>query len=120
MSIDLTKLFSAPWKRGEGDPYTVVGAGGSPILLSEWDNDDGIACLEFAALARNAFDVQMRRGWETYRKNDGRWYVAMKGIENGADRYFQLYHHFPNGWSDPFTALVETDAWYRETTEKPG
>lgn len=60
---------------------------------------------EFYLLARNAFDVMMRRGWYP-RPHFGKWRA------HGADGY--MGDEFP----DPFTALVETDKWYKENVEK--
>ncbi len=89
--------------------------------------------LKFAALARKAFDVMLRRkitkrceccdlGWDIYCDPvDGQWWVAVR--EESATPS-------PQGWvpswksikyisaSDPFTALVEADAWYKKEIEK--
>lgn len=77
---------------------------------------------EFIALARNAFDVLMRRGWNCYQLDDG-WYVedgGNKGENPGKilcairqrDGTNEILH-----WPDPFTALVEADKWFKENVE---
>lgn len=71
---------------------------------------------EFICLARNAFDVMMRRGWgvERFIAPDGsfQWSVESNGVRNivGGTTIWSN--------SDPFTALVEADKWYRENIEK--
>ena len=69
---------------------------------------------EFIALARNAYDVMMRRGWCAEPKRDGQW--GVRKFNN---------HFYPNGpqgvvtsWPCPFTALVEADKWYAANVEK--
>ncbi len=64
------------------------------------------------ALARNALDVMLRRGW--YARRDGQgWFVDLWGLEDV----------LPAKWDhlgisdDPFTALVKADRWYRENVE---
>jgi hypothetical protein len=69
----------------------------------------------FIALARNAFDVQMRREWWPVPARNGQWIVrspdnALDVMEGPPERDFQT-------WPDPFTALVEADRWYRENVE---
>lgn len=69
-----------------------------------------------AELARQAFDVMVRRRWSAVPSAD-QWYVPFvlramtkEQYQNGgADA---LYH------ADPFTALVEADRWYREHVER--
>lgn len=121
--MNLKDLTAAPWKavdsRFEPEEYSVdgelvldvgivgwaiLGGGGDPqqdgwaLLHGEAGNgtivpqrDD----LEFIALARNAFDVLMRRGWHPSRDSAGGWWCE--------------YVHAP----DPFTALVLADEWYK-------
>ena len=74
------------------------------VALAITSQDDA----EFIALARNAFDVMMRRGW--WASFDGglhpeKWSVHGKGSGFLRD---QKMH------DDPFTALVEADKWYKE------
>lgn len=65
---------------------------------------------EFIALARNAFDVMMRRKWYPMLDGSGKWraeyqesdYLTRNWVNSEADFSF----------NDPFTALVEADAWY--------
>lgn len=65
---------------------------------------------EFYLLARQAFDVMMRRGWYAYPAllvGSQAWRVA--GLSMPDDREMDRLGLF---FSDPFTALVEADKWY--------
>lgn len=74
------------------------------ILLKEDD-------AKFIDLARNAFDVMMRRGWSAQCVDKNFWYVC---DDCGDDVVLEESSHH---WEDPFTALVEADKWYREHGE---
>ena len=73
---------------------------------------------EFVTLARDAFELMMRRGW---------WAVPMNGIkekDGWALPAFRWAVYGPGaasidrrGFDDPLTALVEADKWYRENIE---
>ncbi len=83
------------------------------------------ANAEFIALARNAFDVMMRRGW---------WpELVFKDGNNQQWKVKCLWGHFWTNdweeerikkgptvrtWPDPFTALVEAEKWLVENLEK--
>ncbi len=127
--IDLTKLTPAPWtvekQFSNGCEITphingpdrkwVALVVGSPHL-----GFDPYPDAEFIALARNAFDVMMRRGWGVKRmphKFARQWYVGFdsKGFDTILSREKTGYVHCH---ADPFTALVEADRWYRENVEK--
>lgn len=113
--MDLSKLSPAPWR------------------TNHWTEDDfhrlrhsqlGGTDLEFIALARNAFDVMMRRGWWPIpRLNGGGWYLSvMSGTmtgpfcqDNRPEEFKALLRDAY--WPDPFTALVEADRWYTENVE---
>lgn len=137
MNLDLSKLTPAPWYAHnpddrfcmnvfcvtnsphepdtENDDTTGVIAGTllqTPLTLGRW-HDNWEADTEFIALARNAFDVMMRRGWSPERMGDT-WVV---NDEDG--RAFCHPHDQMMRWPDPFTALVEADEWYRENVESP-
>lgn len=125
--MDLSKLSPAPWRiegveyKGEIDSYEVrcPNPDDDPLqnaVSSLTDKDNA----ELIALARNAFDVMMRRGWHVRRASTGEWVVyhpgdgrvglsTMVGLE---DEDGNLLHS-----TDPFTALVEADLWYRENVE---
>lgn len=110
--MDLSKLTPAPWSSvaqmwGDSAVPTgkfVLAHGKTPvaIFLNEADCDA-------AALARNAFDVMMRRGWHSRLLPDGRgWTVDVA----------QCRHYGDKGmFADPFTALVEADRWYAANVE---
>lgn len=107
MPLDLARLTPAPWHAFYGgEPCylsSVTGAWLADFKSSATDgaNHDAL----FVALARNAFDVMMRRGWGVKLGADGKWYIV-KGI-------------FARGWwDDPFTALIEADRIYREMIDK--
>lgn len=114
--MDLSKLTAAPWQISEdhehGGPF-VAGTDGYPILIPESDGPDGRAALEIAALARNAFDVMMRRGWTAETLIAGKLatiaWIAVNDLGRpvGDDKT----------WPDPFTALVEADQWYSKNVE---
>lgn len=106
--MDLSKLTPLPLRivDDDGEPY-VGEITGFPVLLSERGNVDD---LEWYLLARNAFDVQMRRGWGVLYhdaskrwlvvKSDGKWMYALEE-EDG--------RHFSG--TNPLIALVEADKW---------
>jgi len=90
--MDLSKLTVAPWESG-----------------TLWmDCNLGQEDAEFIVLARAAFEVMMKRGWAPGRGNNGNWWVENVKGDLVLDQ----------DYADPFTALVEVDAWYRENVEK--
>lgn len=118
--MDLSKLTPAPWllhhDEHSGSTYIPETIDGFPMLLTELDTDTHTVALEFAALARNALDVMMRRGWGVYA-------ASGPGYHPGGHEYgWQATDGDDNRigdtlYSDPFTALVEADKWYRENAE---
>ncbi len=110
--MDLEKLSQAPWTAWSMNappsqsPYGPYGR----VIGPRFFFVDHSECLapddaEFIALARNAFEVMMRRGWGVEWNADG-WTVT------------GLNWSGPETAADPFTALVEADKWYRENVEK--
>lgn len=110
MLFDLSRLTPAPWKVRETDTSWLHGPNGHPLLLAENDDDEGRTAITFAALARNAFDVMMQRGWTVLRLGNGQWGVP--DIENPQRSTWNV-----GPFDDPFTALTEADKWYREHRE---
>ncbi len=119
--MDIAKLEPAPWEVVRDDQSGcryIPHSSGFPMLVV--DSDDGehdIAALEFAALARNAFDVMMRRGWSlTRHPHLQTWSVTFraKGFETilAREKCGYVHNHL-----DPFTALVAADKWYKEHIE---
>jgi hypothetical protein len=126
---DLKAISPAPWlvRPQEFDDWGLVRAGdGKPVLSTCCESRIGdarnlpygpereagppevAANAEFAALARNAYDVMMRRGWYAGPCNKGGWeaFYADGTPVDGLS---------PNiGHADPFTALVAADAWMKE------
>lgn len=105
MNIDLTKLSPAPWEAivvdSEDGSYDIE----DPRHV-EVGNVNGKTDAEFIALARNAFDVQVRRGWfavPKYFNRPGTFWIVRTSIPNCAIEWKE--------WPDPFTALVEADRW---------
>jgi hypothetical protein len=120
--LDLSKLTPAPWynerrfsngceivpricceKNASRECGRIADLVGAPYLGYE----STLVNAEFIALARNAFDVMVRRGWSIRKDKLGsRWHVPEA--------------HRPNycaAGDDPFTALVEADKWYKENVE---
>lgn len=95
---------------------------GAPYLGYE----STLANAEFIALARNAFDVMMRRGWWPIRNTDGKgWRIAWdaRDCTNGLVKAWPWWDYekqmdTPATWPDPFTALTDADKWYRKNVEK--
>jgi hypothetical protein len=85
-----------------------------------WDLDRRRADWALLALARNALDVQLRRGWHAARTIDFKWYVpAVLAVmtqrqydDGGADALYQ---------SDPYTAILKANVWFVANVESaPG
>lgn len=85
-------------------------AGSVPWRHSQMNNTD----WAFYELARNAFDIQMRRGW-TPLKAEATAIVPNDGTTKSGRLVLECLGkcHRP----DPFTALVEADRFYRENVE---
>lgn len=112
--IDLSKLTPMPWlpksshdiKAGPEDyDATIAKFWSSPFSLTP---DVAQENRNFTLLARNAFDVMMRRGWTVmpcYINRPGTfWKVRMLERDHEIEQ-----KEFP----DPFTALVEADLWFK-------
>ncbi len=147
--MDLTKLTPAPWGHyhpselpkdirfawgvGVGetggylfrltsshDPKLSGGGGGGHNPPKDVD-------AAFISLARNAFDVMMRRGWgaasvnyeEGQAPRFGIVWGTLGGVSKGAKFWEDVNPLCSMHWPDPFTALVEADRWYVEHVEKP-
>ncbi len=128
-TLDLSKLSPAPWEAtsgsvpigdtGDYEPWVNVDSPECVICRLEETVDfcdgkpDWHATAEFIALARNAFEIMMRRGWGVNRYGDG-WRPFVR------DRaQFEMVRWMNSRgeefcWPDPFTALVEADAWWRK------
>ena len=122
--MDLSKVTPAPWY---DDGYRIYGPTDDPDkrsggVIMEYKysdhamDDDG----EFCALARNALDVMMRRGWHAMKclQSDD-WFVqdAFQSeivLEFSTRRDEMIRACYAK---DPFTALVQADKWYAENIE---
>ena len=108
--IDLKKLTPAPWQaQGEG---ICCGLYAEPGHMLIFDPDSTWADASFIALARNAFDVMLRRGWYAYPPSSQQvgWGVDARPQALPMD-LCKL------SWPDPFTALVEAEKWYVANVE---
>ena len=134
MSIDLTKLTPAPWSTGgtfmPGSPAEQQWVWGPRVKHTD---QSGTVVAErvkptnaaFIALARNAFDVMMRRGWYACRVSVGTQTGDVEKYRLSKD--FRYIIENEDWWlasqkwyDDPFTALVEADKWYRDHIEAKG
>lgn len=127
--IDLTKLTPVPCRVEVvddvgGGHYAKIASTGSRFIGSFWQQADA----EFYVLARNAFDVMMRREWfaSSYQTRDGKaigWRLDKQCVYDlkgnigviGWDFEKLIDSRF---FADPLTAIVEADKWYRENVEK--
>jgi hypothetical protein len=112
--MNLEKLTPAPWFAHGSQVLS-----GSPLkwdaIICEHAKADG-ADAAFIALARNAFDVMMRRGWGVTKSPLGGWYVNAD-LETCVKfaKFLGPPHTEPS--PDPFTALVAADEWYAANVE---
>ncbi len=106
--MDLDKLALAPWKAWMHGQEVVVT---DPSTVCAVADGCDLNTAEFVALARNAFDVMMRRGWMPNLYSDGWW-----GVQDRDGLYPRGLLGCAQGVrsADPFTALVEADRWCTE------
>jgi hypothetical protein len=111
--MDLEKLTPAPWGVADDGPDHCVchfaSEDTSWPLFERWDGRPDRTDADFIALARNAFDVMMRRGWHASRCSTEYGWIACGAGLLGTERPYA---------DDPFTALVEADAWYKANIEE--
>ena len=105
--MDLLKLTPAPWfSHGK---QLCQGTVFAATVIATFENEED---AKGSALARNAFDVMMRRGWSSKRHSDQKqWYVDTP-TRIPPDGATTRHEH-----ADPFTALVEADLWYVKNVE---
>lgn len=112
---DLNKLSPVPWVTvSSRDLFPAVVASGICTVAIDFENETDAA---FVCLARNAFDVMMRRGWYVGRyPANKKWFVSFHSpkFDTILSREKCGYKHYH---SDPFTALVEADKWYAANVE---
>jgi len=117
--MDLSKLPAAPWIASAG--IVTNEADDSPRLADcTWgdvDDDATASIAEFIALARNAFDILLLRGWSVCRFKDG-WIATIPLDQTSAEFRAICWGKQPSLVAeDPFTALVVGDKWYRENVD---
>jgi len=81
--------------------------------MDAWQSFLPSEVAEAFVLARNAFDVMMRRGWGVSQFPDDTWMA----IEDRDGSIIEIKRNI-KGYGDPFQALVEADKWYKEKIEK--
>jgi hypothetical protein len=104
--MDLIKLTPAPWTSVMTGHAGCVGIQADGVTINNWSGVDA----QFAVLARNAFDVMLRRGWGVEVAYEKPPFDEWR-IDDG-DRNEIWENDILKTWSDPFTALVEADKWY--------
>ena len=105
--MDVKRLTLAPWLVDNWDEVTFK------WLLSP----NGRSDREFIAMARNAFDVMMRRGWYCHPTSKG--WICYEDEKTGPGRMTDdggCSHALNDmkAFSDPFTALVAADEWMKK------
>jgi hypothetical protein len=120
MTNRMPALMPAPWDVMAGMPTNVLAASGIRVARCDFDGDfshlESVHNAAFIVLARNAFDVMMRRGWVLDRREvEGKWSEWYVLDVPGFDGVSPVSAEF-GPWPDPFTALVEADKLYREKT----
>lgn len=124
--MNLEHLAPAPWvaEWRSGSGAYILSAGGvanrGPLIQGKQTD------AEFCALARNAFDVMLRRGWWAQRDcGCDLWRISWNTEDcvNGRVKSFPWWKYEKQtgkapAWPDPFTALIEADAWYKANVEK--
>lgn len=124
--MDLSKLTPAPHGREWVVEQQFQGAG-QWIVFECWDGNRNPkighfhekADAEFYALARNAFDVMMRRGWCLRSEWSDHGTFIVNGWSVVGCRDDGIHKHLVT-YPDPFTALIEADAWYKANIEARG
>lgn len=136
---DLSQLSPAPWsvRSEEFDDWGLVRAGdGAPVLTTSCayripdeyrtmpygperiaGPPEVAANAAFVALARNAFDVMMRRGWYAVpfnRAKAGVWWVVRTRGGYDIPLSFAVKNKHRGEFADPFTALVVADEWMKQ------
>src|SRR4051812_23695569 len=108
--MDLAKLTPAPWYVQIEGGGVVMAADDCPVAECGGDVD-----AEFIALARNAFAVMMDRNWTPVPIGNGYW--MPQHPDDGTPGYFTNAHP-GRVFTDPFTAIVEADKFYRANIDK--
>ncbi len=123
--MDIGRLTPAPWVTGKNlhplsenfmQPAVAMIGSSKAIAVFPLGDSDDVECddAEFTALARNAFDVMMRRGWYAIPVCD--CWEAVAGAKERHWLWIGGAGARPIA-KDPFTALVEADKWYKEHVE---
>ena len=112
MTFDLSKLSPAPWFLAQQGPMLSVCSEGQPIIadMANYLRANYRDDAEFIALARNVFDIMVRRGW---------WVAPLEVVSPPRTIWFVVGGIGTRRFNatDPFSALIAADKWYREHVE---
>ena len=100
--MDLSKLTPAPWFMELEQTKIILSS--ASVQRIAWVFDENHT--EFMALARNAFEIMMRRGWHAKQESDGLW-RAWSQHEREKPVLICILSK-----PDPFTAIVEAESWH--------
>jgi hypothetical protein len=124
--VDASKLSPAPWEANpsswaHGKGWVIGGKtkfGHDSIEVRMLGAGVSEANAEFIALARNAFDVMLRRKWGIGKGSEG-WFVSgILGEAHLSSAHADFVEKFLFDHQNPFEMLIEADAWYRANCEK--
>ena len=124
--MNLEQLTPEPWVAAEGQVADATLDTRVAECSGMVDDETALANSEFIALARNAFAVMMRRGWHVERFSlmggGFAWRIPLNVAndmirQQGANAAQFVRYADIAKWSDPFTALLEADRWYKENVE---
>lgn len=119
MSIDLEKLPHGPLQFGQSaadvPPVYLLGSHGDLFCrIVSSPHFDAKVFAEFIVKAHAAFGILTLRRWSIFCASDGRWAVTWPE----ANSLHRFCNATGNSCHDPFTAIVEADAWYKTNVEK--
>lgn len=116
---DLNRDHPAPWRvvdEGDGN-YAVVDASDRYVPGLDHFSAQSKPVASRIVLEHNAGAIMMERGWHPLKVAGGWWVDA---THDKADDQNNWHHDafqtwlYKQCWPDPFTAIVEADAWLRE------
>jgi hypothetical protein len=128
--MDLSKLTPAPWAWTDKIGWSGLVHEDSLFMFAtcaehppskmihhgriEFDKQ---ADKDFIVLARQAFEVMMRRQWGVGVQEDGFFVTSILGLCHLSDTHAKFVEYAMVGKPDPFTALIEADEWYKKHIE---
>ena len=119
--LDLTKLSPAPWHAEQQHDQAEVWGGEGGFSQLMYGALERMTDLEFVVLARNAFDIQMRRrkeGWCVGTDMDGRFrlmgFMLLESMQQNEPWMKWIRTH---SFDNPLTCWIEAEKWYVENVE---